>query len=203
MQFSTTWRIVLSLVRNVCTNTNTSTSTSTSGPPLVRAVVVEEEENAPTLSATLSACIMRGHPTPYQLRAKQKTCRFRKISFFTCMICLTLATHGITHSEKHTRETLLIVCHPDDESIFGASALGERTHVVVVTDANSSGKGTKRKAYLENAMKITGLHGTCGICQSQSTRVQKNVTVGILQSKIRSSSGWSAFSQSIQTSHKL
>ena len=156
MQFSTTWRIVLSLVRNVCTNTNTSTSTSTSGPPLVRAVVVEEEENAPTLSATLSACIMRGHPTPYQLRAKQKTCRFRKISFFTCMICLTLATHGITHSEKHTRETLLIVCHPDDESIFGASALGERTHVVVVTDANSSGKGTKRKAYLENAMKITG-----------------------------------------------
>ena len=201
MQFSTTWRIVLSLVRNVCTNTNTSTSTSTSGPPLVRAVVVEEEENAPTLSATLSACIMRGHPTPYQLRAKQKTCRFRKISFFTCMICLTLATHGITHSEKH-RETLLIVCHPD-ESAYLASALGERTHVVVVTDANSSGKGTKRKAYLENAMKITGSSMGHGICQSQSTRVQKNVTVGILQSKIRSSSGWSAFSQSIQTSHKL
>jgi len=99
------------------------------------------------------------------------------------MICLSLATHVITHREQHTLdsviepssdreswsrgatiersrraivESLLIVCHPDDESIFGASALGERTHVVVVTDANTSGTGTQRKAYLENAMKITG-----------------------------------------------
>ena len=50
--------------------------------------------------------------------------------------------------------TIMFVCHPDDESIFGASALGPSTYVIVVTDANSGGTGAKRRAYLARAMSI-------------------------------------------------
>lgn len=49
---------------------------------------------------------------------------------------------------------LMIVCHPDDESIFGASILGTATHVVVVTDADSSNTGQFRRKSLEKAMKL-------------------------------------------------
>ena len=52
-------------------------------------------------------------------------------------------------------KTLMFVCHPDDESIFGASALGPSTHVVVVTDANSNGSGSDRRTHLKNTMEIT------------------------------------------------
>ena len=50
--------------------------------------------------------------------------------------------------------SLMVVCHPDDESVFGASALGPSTYVIVVTDANSQGRGAKRRTYLAHAMSI-------------------------------------------------
>ena len=52
------------------------------------------------------------------------------------------------------KDTLVVVCHPDDESIWGASLLGEHAHVIMVTDANSKGKGAVRRTHLEHAMTI-------------------------------------------------
>ena len=57
-------------------------------------------------------------------------------------------------AEQSKKKILLIVCHPDDESIFGATVLGENTHVIMVTDANSQGKGISRRKHLGHAMKI-------------------------------------------------
>ena len=60
-----------------------------------------------------------------------------------------------------TRKTLMhnkcvIVCHPDDESIWAGDILDSNTHVIVVTDANSSGLHVKRRKSLAKAMKIVG-----------------------------------------------
>ena len=52
-------------------------------------------------------------------------------------------------------DTLLLVSHPNDESIFGAEVLGEKTHVIVVTDANSGkNDGRLRQQCLKRAMRI-------------------------------------------------
>ena len=48
----------------------------------------------------------------------------------------------------------VIVCHPDDESIWAGDILDSDTHVIVVTDANSSGLHVKRKQSLSKAMKL-------------------------------------------------
>ena len=53
------------------------------------------------------------------------------------------------------RTKLVIVCHPDDESIFAAEFLGAESHVIVVTDANSAGEGVQRRRALGNAMELT------------------------------------------------
>ena len=52
--------------------------------------------------------------------------------------------------------TVMFVCHPDDESIFGSDALRSGTHVVVVTDADSDGLGRQRREYLRHAMEKVG-----------------------------------------------
>ena len=57
-------------------------------------------------------------------------------------------------THKVQNKTVMFVCHPDDESIFGASALSPHTHVVVVTDANSSGSGADRREHLKRAMRL-------------------------------------------------
>ena len=62
----------------------------------------------------------------------------------------TSVVHGRISASK---ATILIVCHPDDESIFGELALGSDTHVVLVTNANASGKGLKRLGYLDGVLK--------------------------------------------------
>jgi len=52
------------------------------------------------------------------------------------------------------RTTLVVVCHPDDESIFASEFLGLGSHVVVVTDANSAGKAARRRRALAKAMAL-------------------------------------------------
>lgn len=50
---------------------------------------------------------------------------------------------GGTHN-KTKISTLLVVCHPDDESIWDAPLLGPDAHVIVVTDGDSFGRGSDR-----------------------------------------------------------
>jgi len=52
------------------------------------------------------------------------------------------------------KRNLIIVAHPDDESIWAAEVLGEDSLVILVTDANSGGKGSKRHVHFKNALEI-------------------------------------------------
>ena len=55
-------------------------------------------------------------------------------------------------------DNLVIVAHPDDESIWGAELLDEKTHVVLVTLADSAGQGVhlRRRAF-QHAMAAAGV----------------------------------------------
>ena len=58
--------------------------------------------------------------------------------------------------KKKAIDTLMVVAHPDDESIFGATELSAKTHVIVVTAANSAHTGTQRREHLRHSMRIAG-----------------------------------------------
>ena len=62
-----------------------------------------------------------------------------------------------TDSATEQTTTLLVVAHPDDESIFFGNDLNSSTYVVVVTNADSYGSGAHRRGVFENAMATVGL----------------------------------------------
>jgi LmbE family N-acetylglucosaminyl deacetylase len=48
---------------------------------------------------------------------------------------------------------LLVVAHPDDETLFFSSILSKNTKVICVTDANADGRGTEREKEFQKAIQ--------------------------------------------------
>ena len=52
---------------------------------------------------------------------------------------------------------LVVVAHPDDETLFFSSVLDKDTKVICVTDANADGRGAERKKEFANACTSFGV----------------------------------------------